>query len=158
MMRIINPKQTERLAFALLFTTTIFISCHNVEKAIKNDRRDTIELLSLSLGGKDFRELWSESYSTNQNVVYIALDSSGNLWPKKAGNVPLKVITDFDKDQDFIQISKETRFVVNPPVFKFFADSAQLMIYSYTFNLEHEFKFVKKGNKWILVLHSEHQY
>lgn len=54
MMRIINPKQTERLAFALLFTATVFISCRNVEKAIKNDRRDTIKLLSLSLGGKDF--------------------------------------------------------------------------------------------------------
>lgn len=153
---IMNLKLIKKSLFVFLVIFSI-LSCNNVEKGIKSSRNDTIELLNLSLGGKEFSKLWLESYFTNQSTIFIALDSSGNLWPKKAGNVPLNVITDFDKQQDFLQIAKETRFVVNPPEFKFYKDSAQVKVFSFTFNLESEFIFVKKDNMWILVDHHEYQ-
>ncbi|TCC99943.1 hypothetical protein [Pedobacter psychroterrae] len=133
------------------------ISCCEIDKRANIDHQDTIELLNLALGGKQFNKLFQESRIQNKSV-YIALDSTDIRWPKKAGNIQIELIAGYNKKPDVFQRGNEKRFVINPPIFEFVNDSAKVSVYVFKFHLNKEFKFAKSKDKWLLVSDNEYQY
>lgn len=135
----------------------LVISCKNVDKIYDVDYQDTIELLNLSLGGKEFNELFGEARIQDKSV-YVALDSADNRWPTRVGNIQIESINNFNKQPDVFQRANEKRFVINPPIFEFGNDTAKLSVYSFKFHLRKEYTFAKKEDKWTLINDNEFQY
>ena len=153
----ITAIQTIKSALYITTVACLAFSCKNVDKINNVDYQDTLELLNLSFGGKEFNKLFEEA-RIQDKAVYIALDSPNHKWPTKAGNIQIESITSFNKQPDVFQRGNEKRFVINPPIFKFKNDTAKLSFYSFKFNLTKEYTFSKREDKWLLVSDNEFQY
>ena len=145
------------ILFFLIGLAYAVISCREVQKKSKINHQDTLALMSLSLNGENFKELFKELNLQNP-AIYIALDSTKSNWPKQAGNFQIKLITGFNKQPGVFQRAEEKRFVIDPPILVFAGDTATISIYSYKFHLVEEIKFARKSDQWIIIKENERQF